>query len=469
MQTKNIFRASQVILLAFGHFTVDLYAGFLPVMVPVLQQALGFSIAHAAVLISVFSLSTSLFQCFSGYVFDRWRDTRLMMMAPLVAGICMSCLGIASSFFGLILLLMIGGISIAFFHPQGAALVSFLSGPRHSIGMSIFVTGGTVGVATGSLLASVLVEAFGLSGPIYGIAFGGLMSYGLWWRMNHLVPTEMKSMMQLQEKNKGPGYGRLVVWVILAATKAFIILGCLTFVPFYIIHEGNSLHTVGVTLFVFGLAGGVGGLTGGSWAERIGERRVLIASFLLPAPLLSLYLLLGSSVTGIVCFGLTGYWLYSGVPILLSACQRNFPGRVGVTSSLVMGLSWGLAGLGISPAGIIAEKVGLGDALWGLVLIALVGVVLAYLILWMTFLDVALSGNKSKKGLVEEVFPTSHDEAASSGRNFLRIHFMASSSSPTFRRMQPRKKIQRPKRTEVRIPNRLHGKVCWGSLKISHW
>ena len=85
---------------------------------------------------------------------------------------------------------------------------------------------------------------------------------------------------------------------------------------------------------------------------------------------------MGNSVIGIASLGLAGYWLYSGVPVLISLSQRKFPKRVGLISSVVMGISWGVAGLLITPAGLLAEKIGLSYTLWSLNIVAFGGFLL---------------------------------------------------------------------------------------------
>ena len=162
----------------------------------------------------------------------------------------------------------------------------------------------------------------------------------------------------------------------MATTRAFVVLGILTFVPFFIIRQNHSLSVVGLTLFIFGLSGGIGGLTAGKLVEKFGAKCILLASFFLPVPLFATFLIMGNSITGIVSLGLAGYWLYSGVPVLIFLSQRNFPRRVGLISSVVMGLSWGVAGLIITPAGLLAERMGLSYTLWSFNIAAVFGFLL---------------------------------------------------------------------------------------------
>ena len=376
MISDSTFKTKQVVVLAVGHFAVDFYAGFLPPLIPILQKSLMISLSEAAFLVSVFSVSTTFSQTIFGYIFDRWHQTSLLVLAPLLAGISMTSLGLMNSYGSLLIILIFGGISIAAFHPLGAALVAVGSGRRHSVGMSIFVTGGTVGVATGSLIVSFLIERSGITGPIYAGFFGVLVSVMIWWMFDHSNPSKIEIQSSSDLSLNKERYKDLLIFGVLAMTRAFVVLGTLTFVPFFILKQTESLQAVGLILFVFGLTGGIGGFAAGKIVEKIGEKTVLLASFLLPVPLFAVFLVLGNSVIGIASLGLAGYWLYSGVPVLISLSQRKFPKRVGLISSVVMGISWGVAGLLITPAGLLAEKIGLSYTLWSLNIVAFGGFLL---------------------------------------------------------------------------------------------
>ena len=200
-----------------------------------------------------------------------------------------------------------------------------------------------------------LVDWGGLSATVYAVVFGCLVAFLIRRNINgRPVPQEGKS----QGAGTLPtGYGLLFGLGILSMIRALVILGFQTFVPLYLTELGTPLPTVGLTLFVFWIAGGIGGLTGGTWAERIGEKGVLFASFLIPIPLFLGYLLLGTSVVGIACFGLAGYSIFTGVPILIAISQRSFPRRVGTISSFVMGVSGGMGAIGIYPGGNVRRKI----------------------------------------------------------------------------------------------------------------
>ena len=84
-------------------------------------------------------------------------------------------------------------------------------------------------------------------------------------------------------------------------------------------------------------------------------------------------------MVGLASLALAGYTLGTGVPIVISLSQRRFPRQVATVSSVVMGVSWGIAGLALTPLGALAERTGIYAVLWGLTLAGLIGFALAVL------------------------------------------------------------------------------------------
>ena len=122
MQRSTELQVKSVILLAFAHFTVDFYTGFVAPLIPVLKEQMSLSITQAAFLMSVFSLTSSLGQTIFGFLFDRLRSLSPVLYGPLCAALFLSGLGIAESYPVAIVLVAAGGLGVAAFHPQGAAL-----------------------------------------------------------------------------------------------------------------------------------------------------------------------------------------------------------------------------------------------------------------------------------------------------------------------------------------------------------
>ena len=63
----------------------------------------------------------------------------------------------------LALILIVGGLGAAAFHPPAAALAHRLGGERPGFSMSVYITGGTLGFCLGPLMFAPFAQHFGLA------------------------------------------------------------------------------------------------------------------------------------------------------------------------------------------------------------------------------------------------------------------------------------------------------------------
>src|SRR5260221_5692529 len=85
-------------LLAFAHFFIDLYSSALSSFQPVLVTRFGLSLAQAGLLAGALIFSSSLLQPMYGILSDRTGSRWFNVLAPAVAGIFISCLGLANGY-----------------------------------------------------------------------------------------------------------------------------------------------------------------------------------------------------------------------------------------------------------------------------------------------------------------------------------------------------------------------------------
>ncbi|MHC5543554.1 MFS transporter [Singulisphaera rosea] len=131
-----------LLVLTLTHGLVDTFAAFVQPLWPDLQNQLSLdegSIQWAYVL---WGLASSVSQLLFGYWGDRDRGRMMLWLGPVVGVICLSAIGLVHSLVALNLLLIAGGLGIAAFHPEAAALAGSSSPDHRSRAMSIFAVGG---------------------------------------------------------------------------------------------------------------------------------------------------------------------------------------------------------------------------------------------------------------------------------------------------------------------------------------
>ncbi|NQX90468.1 MAG: MFS transporter, partial [Halioglobus sp.] len=141
-----------------SHLLVDVYSAFVPPLLGLLEVRCQLSAAETAWLLGLGSMTSGLSQPLSAWISDR-TDSRLLGAVGLaIAALCLSSIGLAQSFWPLVLLYGTGMLGVGIYHPVGAATMGQLSsqGPRtrRSLGLSIFFVAGMAGGITGAIVAS---------------------------------------------------------------------------------------------------------------------------------------------------------------------------------------------------------------------------------------------------------------------------------------------------------------------------
>jgi FSR family fosmidomycin resistance protein-like MFS transporter len=356
--------------LALGHFVIDLYAAFLPPLLPLLIDKFQISFTSASLLAAVLSLSSSMTQPVFGFFFDKVGGWKMIIWGPVVAGLSFSFLGLAPHYSVLILLLILGGLGLASFHPEAAALTTSLSGQRRTWGMSIFMLGGNLGYSLGPFLILIVVINLGLEWSF----FASLPALGTAWVLHRYAllgekaptihsPSNIKIESSLNRRVLG--FSVLFSVVLLRVTT---VLSLVTFLPMIQKLRGFSLMAAGGSMTVFMACGALGGLIGGYLADRVGRRRMIITSFLLSLPTLSAFLYWKGPMS-LFILALLGFLLYISEPSCIVLAQEMIPQQARTASALIMGMAWGMGGGGVLAVGVLADVFGIEWALRFLLLL----------------------------------------------------------------------------------------------------
>lgn len=366
-------------ILTFGHLSIDAYSSFFVPILPLLVVKLGLSLTLVGVLVALSSITSSFSQPLFGLWSDRMRRPWFVALGPLTAAIFMSALGLAPNFAVLAVLVMGAGLGVAAFHPQAAALASEASG-RKSLGMAIWVTGGTVGFAIGPMFAVGVVTAFGLGGTwmavLPGIAASALLF--LWLGRMEAKPRHREKPPPLRTLR--PVLRPLALLYAATVSRSVVATGYMTFLPLYLHERGYSLAQSGATVSLYLLFAALGGFFGGWLSDRIGGRPVIAWSFVGALPLFLASLFLPDRV-GIPILIAGSFVLQSSLPVNVVLGQELAPAHASTISSFLMGAAWGMGALIVGPIGALADARGIHTALVVLASMPAVGLACAIALL----------------------------------------------------------------------------------------
>jgi FSR family fosmidomycin resistance protein-like MFS transporter len=377
--------------MSFGHFTIELCNNFLPVVFPLFIISMGLTYAQVGVVVLVASIFGTLIQPLFGYLSDRWGSRRLTVLSIAWIGLTMGLVGFVWNYPSLVVLVGLGALGSAAFHPAGATIaLNSSTGNRRGTSVSVFSVSGNLGTALGPLWVAACISWLGLPGISTLIPIALLFSLFLYRQLRleecpeHTRPAISPTQSQPSDQKKienGVLVG-LILIVMAVMTRTWFQVTLITYLPEWIQSQGKSLTFGGQMLSIMLVSVGVGSLTGGTLSDYIGRWQVLALSLVLLAPAHWLFLT-STGPLQMAVIAVMGVLIGASFPVGLVMAQDAWPSRVGVATALVMGPGWATGGIGASVTGLLADRFSLTMGLQSLILMPLVGVacVVLYVIL----------------------------------------------------------------------------------------
>ncbi len=369
--------------LSFSHLMTDLNQGMLPALLPFFIAERGLTYAAAGGLVLAANVAASTTQPLFGWYADRRPSARIIPAGIAMAGAGLALAGAAPTYALIAAAVALMGLGAAAFHPEATRWAANASGPRRATGMSFFSIGGNLGIATGPLVITPLVLAFGLKASLALLVPTLLVAALLRSEIRRFSPPEggPEEVGPRRAAAGGPPdrwglFGRLSVAIM---TRSMVYAALSTFVPlFWFGVLGRTKAEGGVALSVVMGAGVAGTLLGGRLADRYGRRVIVLAGMSLLSPLL---LALAVSRDARLSLGLlvpVGIALYVPFSVLVVMAQEYLPNRVGTASGMTLGLAVTAGGLAAPLLGVLADRHGVAAPLLAATFFPLLGVAAAW-------------------------------------------------------------------------------------------
>lgn len=357
MKTQK-FQTGRVALVAFSHFIHDVYTSFLAPLLPLIIEKLSLTLTQAGLLSTVMQIP-ALLNPFIGLFADnkglaRW----LVILAPTGTAIFMSLILSTSSYYVLLVLLFLAGISVALYHVPSPVLVAKYSGDKKGRGMSIFMTGGESARTVGPIFAIAAVSFLGEDHFYLVMGFAMLTSILLCFT---LEKEEEKTSIKRNGSLKAAFHEIKHVLIPLSGilmARAFMHASMGVFLTVFVERQTGSLWLGGAALALYEAFGVAGVLCAGTFSDWLGRQRVLFW-VLMVAPVAILIFVFSTGILKIIMLAVTGFTVLSTTPVMLAIIQENAKLNPSAANGLFMMTSFAARSIAVVIAGIIGDVAGL--------------------------------------------------------------------------------------------------------------
>ena len=176
-------------LLIAVHATNDAFSSMLAALLPTFQLRFGLSEGVLALLVATLSFSSSVLQPFFGSLADRFGQRLVGAFGIITSSSLLSLMGVVPDAALLFVLLFVGGLGSAAFHPSGTSMARAAGGANKALTVSLFSAGGTLGLALGPSIILLVARTVGLQfSPLLMIP-GVLLGVAMYF----LIPVQPKT------------------------------------------------------------------------------------------------------------------------------------------------------------------------------------------------------------------------------------------------------------------------------------
>ncbi|MEM7031874.1 MAG: MFS transporter [Chloroflexota bacterium] len=361
-EEEETFQTGEVLTIAGGHFVHDTFSAFLSPLLPLIIEKLSLTLTSAGFLQAFLQFPTILTP-FIGYMADRVSVRYFVIFAPAVTATVMSSLGLVSSYFNLVVMLLVTGISVACFHAPAPAMIGRISGNQVGRGMAIFMASGELGRTVGPLLITWAVTALTLEGTYQIMVIGWVASFILFWRLNRIPartnrPDDISALWPVIRRLFLPLF-------VVVLFRSFLVVPPALYLPTLMNFRGSSLMVGAGALAVWEFAGVIGALTGGTISDYVGRKIVILVGILASVILTLVFLNASGWLLVPILLGL-GFTGLSSTPVMFAIVQEHLPNNRAVGSGIFIAMNFLARPVAIAGIGLIGDNFGLDTAyFWG--------------------------------------------------------------------------------------------------------
>lgn len=357
-----------MIAIAVCHLLNDTLQAVIPAMLPILEQEFQFNYKQLGFIVFALNIVASLLQPVVGYLSDRKPKPFALPIGMTFSLVGMAGLALAPSYWLIILSVMLLGLGSAVFHPEGSRVSFLAAGDKRGLSQSIYQVGGNSGQALAPLISAFVLVPLGQIGAavfvlVAAVGIALLSRISIWYKKQldeeRLGKRKKVVLTTMENLTKQQVAVALVLLMIIIFARSFYVTNITSFYVFYLIENyGMTIQHGQLYIFLFLALGAVGTFFGGPMADRIGRKKVIVLSLVVPLPL-SL-LLPYAPVWGIILLLLAiGFFIMLSFSVTVIYAQELVPSKIGTMAGLTIGLAFGMGAIGAVAIGSLIDSIGI--------------------------------------------------------------------------------------------------------------
>jgi FSR family fosmidomycin resistance protein-like MFS transporter len=353
----------ELIFLSTGHMLNDINQGAVPALIPFLVADRGLTITAAAGITLAATIISSFLQPLLGIYSDRKPLEWLIPIGMLTGAVGVAFTGLVSGYWPVILAVLLSGVGVAGFHPEGYRYANYVAGGQKTTGVGIFAVGGNLGFALGPLLMTFCILNWGFRGTAFMVIPAAIWAVVLFRELPRLKPIRQAASIQAKIEARPVNWNALVKLSIAIVLRSTVFFGLSTFVPLYLtIERGYTVANANSVLTIMAIGGALGTLVIGYVADRVGRKKTLIILQVIVAFMVIVFIT-WEHPTSIFVAALAGAGLSASFVIVMVLGQSLGGDNIGLVSGITTGLAIGMGGMASPLLGMVADHSGLTTTL----------------------------------------------------------------------------------------------------------
>jgi FSR family fosmidomycin resistance protein-like MFS transporter len=356
LRDRSFLAASQ------AHFSVDFLNAQRPVLLAVLSGPLGLTNALIGLVTMLYTFAGSLSQPLFGWLSDRLGARRVASWGILWMTVFFGLALLAPGSTPLVLI-VVAALGSGAFHPAGTMEATEAGRIRvagqQATAAATFILFGQVGYSIGPALGGIVVERWGPAGLLVFLPVAIAAMPGVARRF--AVPAADRAEASLGDPAlpvAPVAWGTILALAGITALRSWSQTNMITFLPKYYSDLGYTPAYYGAMAAMFMGGSALGGVVGGSLADRTGGRAVILWSLVLGAVPLALLPSFATSPWAFVLSAAAGALTGGSNGVTVVLAQRMMPGRLGAASGLVLGYTFASGAVGTWLSGLHADLAG---------------------------------------------------------------------------------------------------------------